>query len=221
MDKCTLITFILNFITFAFWKKYKWEDNSSVRGEEDPSNITSFSVTSHEPFPCDAKLERDDSRLKDTRCIGTVPLASRRVSFQARWRSQYRASKKGVRRRERVARGWRGGSVKRRRRNEKKRTKRPECDEIGGHGDDGIRRDGGERGAPWQLAQTNREWRDTYFVAHVFWHQPPWETSVRGLLLLRRRHRHDRCRRRHRRRLVVVVVRPCGRWTLGKTGDWW
>lgn len=61
-------------------------DNSFIgRGEEeDPSNITSFSVTSHELFPCDAKLERDDSRLKDTRCIGTVPLASRRVSFQAR-----------------------------------------------------------------------------------------------------------------------------------------
>jgi len=28
--------------------------------------------------------------------------------------------------------------VKRRWRNEKKRTKRPECDEIGGHGDDGM-----------------------------------------------------------------------------------
>lgn len=35
--------------------------------------------------------------------------------------------------------------MKRRRRNEKKRTKRPECDEIGGHGDDGILRDRGER----------------------------------------------------------------------------
>lgn len=63
-----------------------WVSSAEEEGgvEGDPSNITSFSVTSHEPFPCDAKLERDDSRLKDTRCIGTVPLASRRVSFQAR-----------------------------------------------------------------------------------------------------------------------------------------
>jgi len=76
---------------------------SEKGGKKDPSNITSsFSVTSHELFPCDAKLQRDDSRLKDTRCIGTVPLASRRVSFQARWRSQCRASKK-------EESGWRGG----------------------------------------------------------------------------------------------------------------
>jgi len=44
-----------------------------------------------------------------------------------------------------VTRGRGDGGVKRRWRNEKKRTKRPECDEIGGHGDDGIRRNGGER----------------------------------------------------------------------------
>lgn len=41
-----------------------------------------------------------------------------------------------------------------------------ECDEIGGLGDDGTRDGAGEES--WQLAQTNREWRDTYFVAHVF-----------------------------------------------------
>ena len=100
-------------------KNSRWEDNSFIgrRGRKDPSNITSFSVTSHEPFSCDAKLQRDDSRLKDTRCIGTVPLASRRVSFQARWRSQYRASKKGVRKRTGDAgarRWWREEEVEKR-----------------------------------------------------------------------------------------------------------
>jgi len=42
-------------------------------------NVTSFSVTSHEAFPCDAKLALGgtESRLqRDTRCIGIVPLAA-------------------------------------------------------------------------------------------------------------------------------------------------
>lgn len=55
----------------------------------DPINVTAFSVTSHEPFPCDAKLssggeEEEDSRLKDTRCIGIVPLATRDGSHSSR-----------------------------------------------------------------------------------------------------------------------------------------
>jgi len=46
-----------------------------------------------------------------------------------------------------------------------------ESDEISRPGDDGTggsgwRRETDQRSR--QLAQTNREWRDTYFVAHVF-----------------------------------------------------
>lgn len=162
------------------------ERRGAGRGGRDPINITSFSVTSHELFPCNAKLERDESRLKNTRCIGVVPLATRRVSFQARWRSQYKSQQEGIS--KRAARRW----GRRTGRNGPKdgvwwnrRTRRWW---------DTTR---WKREKSRQLVQTNREWRDTYFVAHVFWHQPPWETSAGSfvvLVIVTIVRRHRRCR---------------------------
>lgn len=124
----------------------------------------------------------------------------------------------GVNRRRKRAREE--GTTRWWKRTREEMDEKTECDEIDGPGRwrDTTRWKPRERKRSRQLVQTNREWRDTYFVAHVFWHQPPWETSAR--FLRRSRHRHDRRLRRRRcrlttrsrglwqnRRLVIIVCR--------------